>query len=192
MNTIRRPNVPGSLCFATAALLGCATPVLTPDDPLEALDAADAQARARRWRDAEQLTRDAPDNPTGWAVLAEQRRATGDTRGVVDAACRAATLLPSNAAYLEACGDAHRDAGNAVAAVEQWRRSILVSTDREQQFDLLDRISQTSLQPETDVQSLPPELVDQYRVWKWAQWHPPVICCPPWRCEPRPVFCGVR
>ena len=188
MNTARAVYLAGSLCFVAT---GCAGGRSTPDDPIAALDMADATALARRGHDAQAMTRQAPDNPAGWSLLAEYRRETGDTQGTVEAACRAASLLPSMATYGAACGDALQAAGNAAGAVEQWRKAILVSADRTLQFDLLDQISRTSLQPETDLRSLPPELLEQYRLWKWAQWQKDWVC-PPWGCEPRPIYCGVR
>jgi len=118
---------------------------------------------------AEQAVGQLPQNAEAWHVLAADRLKADDTPGASQAACRAAELAPSSADLREECGDYLLAAEQGLQAVEQWKSAFLISTDREQQFALIEKIERTSPQPQTDVSSLAPEIVAQYQEWKRQQ-----------------------
>lgn len=114
--------------------------------------------------DARRAARELGGDPEAWRVLGAYRlELAHDIKGAAEAACRAAELGAQDALYREGCGDALRLLGDGAGAVREWKAAILASIDREQQFDLIEKIQATSQQPATDIASLPPEVVDQYR-----------------------------
>ena len=128
---------------------------------LPGLTAGQLEAQGRG--NAERAAQESPGDPAAWRVLALYSFRRGGCPAAVQAACKAADLAPRSADDQESCGDMLREEGDAVGAVTRYKAAFVASTDREQQFELIERISATSLSPATDVQSLPPEVVAQYR-----------------------------
>ncbi len=139
---------------------------------LEALESGQAerlpgltaeQLEASGRADAEHAAQKSPDDPAAWRVLALYQFREGGAAAAAQAACKAADLAPRSADDQESCGDMLGEEGDAVGAVTRYKAAFVASTDREQQFELIERIGATSLTPATDVESLPPEVLAQYR-----------------------------
>ncbi len=149
----------GALARARMALEGMPTmvaPMATCINP--------QQLRQQGALDARAAVAGLPSDPQAWLVMAGyQARFAGDTTEAAKAACKAYELAPKNAGAAEACGIYLKQVGDEPGAVAALKAAVMASTDREQQFELMETIEQTSIHPKTDLESLPPELVERYR-----------------------------
>jgi hypothetical protein len=118
---------------------------------------------AQGFQDAQKAAAALPADPRPQRLLAGYLSRSGDVAGAARAACSAADLAPREAGDQEDCGDLLKQAGDGAGAVQRYKAAILASADRRQQFELIHHIEQTSLTPAADLESLPKDLVDQYR-----------------------------
>ncbi|MBI5547015.1 MAG: hypothetical protein HY901_24300 [Deltaproteobacteria bacterium] len=120
-------------------------------------------------QDAERAAAAQPESPAPLRLIAAFQARAGNLAAARGAACRAADLAPRDADALESCGDLLRACGDGGEAVQRYRAAVLSSTSREQQFALLEQIERTSLTPLADLNTLPSELVAQWRLSQAAQ-----------------------
>lgn len=114
-------------------------------------------------QDAAKAAAAAPQDPRAWRLVSAYAAREGDLATATQAACKASDLAPKAADDAQTCGDLLARGGDAAGAVQRYRQAFQASADREQQFELLDRIQKTSLTPSTDLEALPKEVVDQYK-----------------------------
>ena len=122
-----------------------------------------ASIAAQGLQDAQKVAAEMPNDPRPQRLLASFLARSGDLVGAVKAACSAADLAPRNANDQEHCGDLLKQTGDAASAVQRYKAAVAASADRGQQFELIHRIESTSLTPAADLETVPRELVDQYR-----------------------------
>jgi len=122
-----------------------------------------AALAAQGLQDAQKAAAALPEDPRPQRLIAGYLMRRGDLAQATQAACKAADLAPRSADDQEACGDLLKQTGDAAAAVQRYKAAIVSSADRGQQLELIQRIEQTSLSPAADLETVPRELVDQYK-----------------------------